>query len=146
VAPAFGSRLAGSIGLVANLLISALARAEPYAYSALRIVSGSLFVFHGFQKLFGMFGGQEVELLSRLGAAGVIEVVAGTLIAIGLATVPAAVVASGEMAFAYFLAHAPKGGWPIENGGELAVLYGFLFLFIATHGPGPISLDRLLRR
>jgi putative oxidoreductase len=131
---------------LATLLTSVLARAEPYAYCLLRIVAGSLFVFHGLQKLFGMFGGREVELLTRLGVAGVIETVAGTLIAIGLLTVPSAIVASGEMAFAYGLAHAPQGPWPIQNGGELAVLYCFTFLFIATHGPGRISLDRLLRR
>jgi putative oxidoreductase len=127
-------------------LKSGLTALEPYAYAALRIVAGFLFAFHGAQKLFGMFGGTEVSLLSRLGAAGIIELVAGILIAIGLLTVPAAFIASGEMAFAYFLTHAPRGGWPIENAGELAVLYCFLFLYIASRGPGPISLDRFRRR
>src|SRR5687767_6081119 len=124
---------------------SGLPRVEPYIYSVLRLISGVLFVCHGVQK-FGMFGGQRVELLSRLGAAGVIEVVAGTLIAVGLATVIAAFIASGEMAFAYYLAHWPKSPWPIENGGEPAVLYCFLFLFIVTRGPGPLSIDHLLKR
>ena len=102
-------------------------------------------MFHGLQK-FGFFGGTLVELTSRLGAAAVIEVIAGTLIAIGLMTVPAAIIASGEMAFAYALAHYPKGPWPIQNGGEPAVLFCFLFLFIATRGPGPVSIDRLMKR
>jgi len=126
-------------------MLKGLTRFEPYAYSALRVMAGVLFVFHGLQK-FGYFGGSLVELPSRLGAAAVIEVIAGTLIAAGLMTVPAAIVASGEMAFAYALAHYPRGPWPIQNGGELAVLYGFLFLFVATRGPGPISLDRMLNR
>jgi putative oxidoreductase len=126
-------------------MLTGLPRLEPYAYSALRVAGGVLFVFHGLQK-FGLFGGLFVELASRLGAAAVIEVVAGTLIAIGLVAVPAAIVASGEMAFAYALAHYPRGPWPIQNGGELAVLYGFLFLFVATRGPGPVSLDRVLKR
>jgi putative oxidoreductase len=124
---------------------SGLPRVEPYAYSLLRLISGLLFLCHGLQK-FGMFGGQRVDLFSRLGAAGIIEVVAGTLIAVGLATVIAAFIASGEMAFAFYLAHWPKSPWPIENGGEPAVLYCFLFLFIVTRGPGPLSIDRLLKR
>lgn len=124
---------------------SGLPRVEPYTYSLLRVISGFLFVCHGLQK-FGIFGGQRVDIFSRLGAAAVIEVVAGTLIAVGLATVIAAFIASGEMAFAFYLAHWPKSPWPIENGGEPAVLFCFLFLFIVTRGPGPVSLDRLLKR
>jgi putative oxidoreductase len=112
----------------------------------MRAVAGFLFIFHGLQKLFGMFGSQQAELISRFGAAGVIEVVGGTLIMIGLATVPVALVAAAEMMAAYYLAHYPRARWPIENGGELAVLFCFVFLFIATRGPGPISVDRLLKR
>jgi putative oxidoreductase len=119
---------------------------EPYAYLVLRIVAGFMFAFHGLQKLFGMFGGQEVQLVSRLGAAGVIEMVGGALIAVGGWTVPVAFVASGEMAFAYFLAHYPRGGWPIQNGGELPVLYCAMFFYIAARGPGIVSLDGLMRR
>jgi putative oxidoreductase len=115
----------------------------PYAYGALRIVSAFLFLFHGLQKLFGLFGGREVELASRLGAAGVIETVGGTLLMLGLWTRPVALVASGEMATAYLTAHQPRGGWPIQNGGELAVLYCFLFLYMATQGGGWLSIDRL---
>jgi putative oxidoreductase len=127
-------------------MLSGFTRLEPFIYSVLRAVAGSLFVFHGLQKLFGMFGGREVEWMSRLGAASVIEIGAGTLIAIGLFTVPAAILAAGEMAVAYYLAHFPNGRWPIENGGEPAVLFGVIFLFVSTRGPGPVSVDRWLRR
>lgn len=125
-------------------MTSILRRFEPAAYAALRVVAGFLFWFHGAQKLFGMFGGREVELVSRLGAAGIIELAGGILIMLGLGTVPAAFIASGEMAFAYVLSHQPRGGWPIQNGGELAVLNCVIFLFIATRGPGPFSFDALL--
>jgi putative oxidoreductase len=125
-------------------MLSGFARLEPFIYTILRFAAGFLFVFHGFQKLFGMFGGREVEWMSRLGAASVIEIGAGTLIALGLFTVPAAILAAGEMAFAYYLAHFPNGRWPIENGGEPAVLYLAIFLFVAARGPGPVSVDRLL--
>ncbi len=120
-----------------------LARLEPYAYAALRIVGGLLFLFHGLQKLFGMYGGTAVSLASQRGVAGVIELAGGTLIMIGLFTVPAAFLASGQMAVAYFQVHHPQGFWPIENRGELAALYCFLFLYIATRGAGTWSLDRV---
>jgi putative oxidoreductase len=120
---------------------SGLSHIAPAAYAALRIVGGILFMFHGLQKTFGLFGGREVELMSRLGAAGIIELAGGALIAGGLLTTPVALLASGEMAFAYFLSHFPRGGAPIQNGGELAVLYCFLFLYIATRGGGRLSLD-----
>jgi len=123
-----------------------LRRFEPYAYLVLRIVAGSLFVFHGLQKLLGMFGGPQVQLLSRLGAAAVIETIGGALIAVGGWTVPVACVTSGEMAVAYYLGHYPRGRWPIENGGEPALLYCAIFLYIATRGSGLLSLDGLLRR
>jgi putative oxidoreductase len=127
-------------------MFDVLRRFEPYAYVLLRVVAGSLFVFHGLQKLLGLFGGQPVQLVSRFGAAGVIEAVGGTLIAVGGWTVPVAVLASGEMAVAYYLGHHPRGGWPIQNGGELAVLFGMVFLYVATRGPGLFSLDRLMSR
>jgi putative oxidoreductase len=123
-----------------------LSRLRPYAYAALRIVAGFLFVFHGLQKLFGWFGGQQVPIASLFGAAGIIEAVAGTLIAVGLWTQPTAFLASGEMAVAYFMAHQPKGTWPIENQGELAALYCFIFLYIAASGAGPLSIDSLRGR
>jgi putative oxidoreductase len=121
-----------------------LGRYSPYLYALLRIVAGLLFVQHGLQKLFGWFGAKgAVELMSQMGAAGIIEVVGGTLISIGLFTSPVAFLASGEMAVAYFQAHAPRGMWPIMNGGELAVLYCFLFLYFAAVGSGRWSVDAL---
>jgi putative oxidoreductase len=118
----------------------ALRRFEPYAYALLRAVGGLLFMFHGLQK-FGFVGGQAVPLASLFGAAAVIELVGGALILIGLATSPAAFVASGEMAYAYFTVHQPQGTWPIQNQGELAALYAFLFLYISTRGGGAFSAD-----
>lgn len=115
----------------------------PRLYAIFRMVFGFLWLFHGLQKLFGMFGGNVAELASLRGAAGVIELVAGTLIMTGLFTRQAAFIASGQMAAAYFLSHQPRGGWPIENGGELAALYSFAFLYIAARGAGEWSLDRL---
>ena len=117
-----------------------LRRFEPQAYAMLRIVSGLLFLFHGLQK-FGLLGGQMVPLASMFGAAAVIETVGGLLIMIGLATSPVAFLCSGEMAYAYFTAHQPRGTWPIQNGGELSALYAFIFLFIATRGGGMLSVD-----
>lgn len=115
--------------------------AEP-AYAAFRIVTGFLFALHGAQKLFGMFGGTAQPIASLFGLAGIIELTCGVLVAIGWFTPFAAFLASGEMAAAYFIAHAPKGPWPIQNGGELAALYCFAFLFIATRGGGMLSVDR----
>ena len=103
-----------------------------YVHGALRIVAGFLFACHGAQKLFGVLGGESAQLLSLRGVAGIIEFLGGGLIALGLFTPFVAFVASGEMAVAYFLSHAPLGFWPIENRGELAALYSFLFLYIAT--------------
>ena len=116
-----------------------------WVFAALRVVAGVLFACHGAQKLFGVLGGDGVPILSRAGLAGVIELLGGGLIALGLFTPYVAFIASGEMAVAYFLAHAPQGLWPIQNRGELAVLYCFLFLYIAARGAGPLSLDRLFK-
>jgi putative oxidoreductase len=117
-------------------------RFEPYAYALLRIVAGLLFLFHGLQKLFGMYGGQAVELVSLRGLAGVIELVGGAMIMVGLYTSPVAFIASGQMAFAYFMSHQPQAFWPIQNRGELAALYCFVFLYISTRGSGPLSVRR----
>ena len=119
-----------------------LGRIAPVAYAALRIVAGLLFASHGAQKLFGLFGGREVPLMSQLGLAGIIEVTCGLLIAIGLLTSLAAFIASGEMAVAYFQAHLPRNWMPLQNGGEAAVLYCFLFLYIAARGTGILGLRR----
>ena len=113
---------------------------EDYAYAALRIVAGFLFLFHGLQKLFGMFGGQTVELMSLRGAAGVIELVGGAMVMAGLFAAPAAFICSGEMAYAYFFVHQPQGTWPIQNRGELAALYCFIFLYVAARGSGRLSI------
>lgn len=115
-------------------------RYAPHVYALFRIVAGFMFIFHGLQK-FGMLGGQAMPLASMMGVAAVIESVGGLLIMIGLFTRPAAFIASGEMAVAYFMAHQPKGTWPIQNAGELAVLYCFAFLYIAARGAGLLSID-----
>jgi putative oxidoreductase len=122
----------------------------PQLYALLRIVAGLLFACHGAQKLFGVlggFGGQPgtaVPLYSLMGLAGGIELVGGLCIALGLLTSYAAFIASGEMAMAYFTAHVPRGFWPLQNNGELAVLYCFLFLYMAARGAGIWSLGHRL--
>src|SRR3954464_5015243 len=123
----------------------------PYVYSAFRIVFGLLFLMHGLQKLAGMFGGMPgfdgaVPVVSLFGVAGVIECVAGTLIVLGLYTRPAAFIASGMMAYAFFTAHLPNGLWPIVNRGEPAVMNCFSFLYMAVRGSGPVSLDAVRER
>jgi putative oxidoreductase len=114
----------------------------------LRIVAGLLFICPGGLKLFGWFGGMPggIRLTPLLFAAGTIEVFGGTLIVLGLFTRPVAFIASGEMAFAFFMGHFPHGFWPIQTHGEPAVLFCFLFLFFAANGPGPFSLDHVIRR
>jgi putative oxidoreductase len=115
-------------------------------YPATRFVIGCLFACHGAQKLFGVLGGRR-ELHDPQGLlAGVIEFFGGALIALGLFAGIAAFIASGEMAVAYFQAHATRGFWPILNGGERAVFYCFFFLYVATQGSGRFSLERLFRR
>ena len=124
-----------------------LQRFEPPIYAVLRVVAGLLFACHGAQKIFGMFGehgGGHLPPLMLVG--GWIELAGGLLIALGLFAAIAAFIASGEMAVAYFMAHAPHGPWPIVNKGELAVLYCFVFLYIAARGTGPYGLDVLLAK
>ncbi len=123
---------------------------KPYnacIHDTVRIVAGVLFFQHGAQKIFGILGMEEsVALGSRLGLAGIIEVVTGALIALGLFTPIAAFIASGEMAVAFFIAHVPRGSiWPLVNGGEPAVLFCFLFLYLASRDSGDWSLDRILK-
>ena len=119
-----------------------LGRLEPQFYALLRMVAGVLFACHGAQKLFGVLGGQRVAYTSQLGLAGFIEFGCGILIAVGLFTRVAAFIAAGEMAVAYVQVHAPRGLWPIQNMGEPAVLYCFLFLYIAARGTGKFGVDR----
>jgi len=116
------------------------------AFAAMRVAVAFNFLGHGLQKLLGLLGGHRFPITSQLGAAGLIETVLGALILVGLFTSWAAFIASGEMAVAFFLSHYPRGGWPVQNGGELAVSYCFVFLFIATRGGGRISLDALIGR
>ena len=121
----------------------ALGRFSPYLFALLRIIAGLAFAQHGAQKLFGVLGAQAVPLGSQRGLAGIIEFVGGILIALGLFTSPVAFIASGEMAWAYFQQHAPRGFWPIQNAGEPAVLYCFIFLYIAAIGSGKLSIDSI---
>jgi putative oxidoreductase len=125
-----------------------LARFAPVLLSALRIVATFIFMSHGTMKLFafpaamGPAGGT-VPLNSLPGFAGLLEVLGGTLLLLGLFTQPIAFLLSGEMAVAYFKAHAPGGFWPVLNHGEPAVLYCFIFLYLAAAGGGSLSLDAL---
>ncbi len=122
-----------------------LGRFAPQIYALLRIVAGLLFACHGAQKLFGVLGGRQASLMSQFGLAGVIEFFGGLMIASGIFTGFAAFIASGEMAVAYFQAHAPRGMFPIQNGGEVVVLYCFLFLYIAARGSGVWSVGSVGR-
>ena len=126
---------------------STFSRLAPHLLSALRIAAAFTFIAHGTQKLFGFpVPGPPFKLMSMLGAAGIIEAVGGLLMLLGLFSRPVAFVLAGEMAVAYFMQHAPRGTWPLVNGGELAVLYCFLWLYICAAGPGPWSVDGLRRR
>lgn len=128
------------------------ARFAPAAHAALRIAAGLAYLSHGLQKIFGLLGGfgpngGTVDLMSRFGAAGLIELTCGALITIGLRTRWAAFIASGEMAVAYFWIHS--GGGKIfwwENRGELVMLYSFVFLALSVMGAGPASVDAALER
>ena len=119
-------------------------RLAGFAHSLLRIVSGFLFIHPGGMKLLGWFGGMPhgVEMTPLLVTAGVIELVCGTLIFLGLLTRPAAFIASGEMAAAYFLAHFPRSVFPTQNGGDAAILFCFLFLYLAAAGPGSFAINQ----
>ncbi len=116
------------------------------SYVLMRLVFGMLFACHGAQKLFGLFGGRDISSDPLLVTAGVIEFFGGSLIFLGLLAGYAAFIASGQMAVAYFMAHSPEGFWPIANNGELAVLYCFAFLYIASRGSGQLSVDMLLKK
>lgn len=128
-----------------------MSRFADEALGVLRIVAGLLFMEHGVQKLFGWLGGfgspgGTAELFSLMGLAGVLETFGGLLIVLGLFTRPVAFILAGEMAVAYFMAHLPRGFFPIQNGGEPAVLYCFIFLALLTNGSGAFSVDRAMKR
>ena len=124
---------------------------NPYLLSLLRIVSAFLFIQFGTAKLFGfpapvMPDGATVPLMSQLGLAAALEAFGGALLLIGLFTRPVAFLLSGEMAFAYFIGHAPQGFWPVLNMGAPAILFCFIWLYVSSAGGGPWSVDALLHR
>ncbi len=124
-------------------------RCSDYLLSVMRIIFAFLFMQHGGQKLFDFpiaKAGAPLELFSQMGAAGVLEFFGGLLLFLGLFTRPVAFLLSGQMAFAYFMVHFPRGFWPIANNGEPAVLFCFAFLYLSAAGGGPWSLDRLYRK
>ena len=124
-----------------------LGRFSPVAFALLRLVSGLMMACHGGAHVFGMFTpAMKAPLDGMIGIGGVIELVGGFLIAFGLFGSFAAFILSGQMAVAYFMMHAKHGFFPIVNKGEPAVLYCFVFLYIACHGSGILSLDQLLFR
>jgi len=125
-------------------------KAEEIALLILRLVVGFMFWQHGAVKLLGWFGGMpggmHVDLMSQIGIAGILEFFGGIAILLGIATRPVAFLLCGEMAVAYFQAHQKMGIWPVENHGEPAVLFCFIYLFLAARGGGDWSLDALLAR
>jgi len=127
-------------------------RFQDFTWTALRIIAGVAFLTHGLPKLFGWLGGfggpgETAELMSRFGVAGVLETFGGFLVALGLFTRPVAFVLSGQMAVAYFWIHFGGGeAWWWQNGGELAMLFSFIFLLFSAWGAGPFSLDALRTR
>lgn len=126
-----------------------LAAWKPQALSVFRIIAGLMIIQHGMAKLIGfpavpMFA--KLQPMSLLGAAGFIELIGGALIVLGLLTQPVAFILAGEMAVAYFMSHAPKGFFPLVNGGTLAIMYCFAFLYLATAGAGPWSVDATMKK
>jgi putative oxidoreductase len=123
-------------------------KVSPFLLSLMRIVIAIQFMQHGGQKLLGYPpGGMKVDhLTSLIGVSGILELVGGVFMLFGLFTRPVAFILSGEMAVAYFKVHAPHGLWPVVNGGELAVVYCFVFFFLAAAGAGPLSLDALRKK
>ena len=123
-------------------------RFSPHALAALRIVAGLLFLAHGLVKVAGFPEGAQPgqqELFTLFGIGGVIEVVTGVLIMLGLFTRPAAFVAAGQMAIAYWAFHAPSNVFPVLNGGDAAILFTFAFLYVAAAGPGAFAIDNRTR-
>ncbi|WP_281967682.1 DoxX family protein [Roseovarius nanhaiticus] len=119
---------------------------RPRALSVLRIAAGLTFLCYGTEKILGFPAGRTPEMFTMSWTAGVIELVTGALIALGLLTRPAAFIASGTMAAAYFIAHAPQSVFPSVNGGAGAILFCFVFFYLIFAGPGPWSIDALRAR
>lgn len=139
-----------------SLTVHAPARAPAgagaYLHALLRVGAGLLFMQHGAQKLFGVLGGfggtpgAHAPLASMMGLAGVLEFGGGLLLALGLLVRPVATLVLIEMSWAYVTVHLPKGGWPMLNQGEMALLYALVFAFLIGNGAGPASIDAALRR
>jgi putative oxidoreductase len=131
---------------IVNSFESRLASLAPYFLALLRVIAALLFLSHGTMKLLGFPASDfQPPLFSLFGLAGAIEIVAGVLIIIGLFTRVAAFIASGQMAVAYFMAHAPQAFVPAQNGGEAAVLFCFVFLYLVFAGPGAFAIDNARR-
>jgi putative oxidoreductase len=121
----------------------------PRALSVLRIVTGLMIIEHGMAKLLGwpvVAAFAQLKLFSLLGLAGTLELVGGALLILGLFTQPVAFILSGEMAVAYFMVHAPRGFFPLVNGGSLAIIYCFACLYLSTAGGGPWSVDAAMKK
>ena len=125
-----------------------LAKWQPQALSLLRIMTGLLFLQYGVAKILGLlpWSGGQPAFLTLIWFAGMIELIGGALVTLGLFTRPAAFICSGHMAFGYFIAHFPRGFVPLGNGGNLAILFCFVFLYLALAGGGPLSLDARMRK
>jgi putative oxidoreductase len=130
-------------------MIETMAAQAPRALSLLRIIMGLMIIQHGMAKLIGfpvVANLANLNPLSLIGAAGFIELIGGALLILGLLTRPAAFIISGEMAFAYFMAHEPKSFYPLINGGTLAIMFCFTCLYLSTAGAGPWSVDAAMKR
>lgn len=139
--------LAAQIDLAMSNSNSFCEKFSPCLLSLLRIIIAILFMQHGGQKLFEFPpGGHKAELGSLMGVGGILELVGGALILVGFLTRPVAFILSGEMAVAYFKFHAGGGFWPLQNHGELAVIYCFVFFYLAAAGAGPLSIDALRKK
>jgi putative oxidoreductase len=131
------------------VMIETMAAQAPRALSLLRIIMGLMIIQHGMAKLIGfpvVASFANLNPLSLIGAAGFIELIGGALLILGLLTRPAAFIISGEMAFAYFMAHEPKSFYPLINGGTLAIMFCFTCLYLSTAGAGPWSVDAAMKR
>jgi putative oxidoreductase len=133
-------------GTGSRVTLATLQRHAPAALGVIRVIMGLLFLEYGLQKMFGLIGETREPLLTLQWFAGVIELFGGAAIILGLFTRPIAFLCCGEMAFAYFINHNPRGFFPIENGGERAALFCYFFLFLVAAGPGHWSVDRLRER
>ena len=130
-------------------MMETLTARAPRALSVLRIITGLMIIQHGMAKLLGFPAVAQfanLNPMSLIGAAGFIELIGGALLIIGFLTQPVAFIMSGEMAFAYFMAHAPKSFFPLINGGTLAIMFCFTFLYLSTAGAGPWSVDAAMKR